>query len=409
MNSPACGDADDARKSNAVPRAQDIDALRGFALMGIIVVNAPYFAFPVTHVPNPTTLLDGVALLIGNSAFAGKFFLMFSFLFGFGFARILQKDVGDPVVLRGKFARRLLALFAFGLAHAIFLFPGDILMLYAILGSVLWLCRKKPVKTLLMASGVIYFCAAAAQVIVIQEAILHAASINAAMQVAAGQGYLGSFTDAVVQRINDLPVALGFVALFNGLPALAMFLVGLAAGRSGVFPPSRETLRKHHGRVRFALISGLLGSSASFLSVLLLSGTTQEAGSGLMTVSLICFCICAPVLSFGMALTVLSWAQNARHSALVRWLAATGSSSLSGYILHSIILGSVFMGWGLGLFGALRPAVIMLVAFATFSAVVIILNVWKRWFRYGPDEWLLRSFVDLSWKPIRNEPYSSRT
>jgi hypothetical protein len=86
-----------------------------------------------------------------------------------------------------------------------------------------------------------------------------------------------------------------------------------------------------------------------------------------------------------------------------------GSSSLSGYILHSIILGSVFMGWALGLLGSLKSAVIMPVEFATSAAVVMLMNAWKTWFRYGPDELLLWSIVDLSWKASRNEQDATRT
>jgi uncharacterized protein len=83
-------------------------------------------------------------------------------------------------------------------------------------------------------------------------------------------------------------------------------------------------------------------------------------------------------------------------------MTAAGSMSLTGYILHSVILSALFLGWGAGLSGRLAAAMVLGLACLTFVAIILFCLIWRRWFRLGPDEWLLRSFVALSWQRIRH-------
>jgi uncharacterized protein len=115
------------------------------------------------------------------------------------------------------------------------------------------------------------------------------------------------------------------------------------------------------------------------------------------------FCALAPPLAFGMAVTVLDAAARHPDSRLVRALAVPGRATLTGYILHSVILGAVFNGWGLGLYGQVGPAGSLLLGIATFCAVALIVWAWQLRFRHGPEEWLLRSFATLAWQPFRRE------
>lgn len=373
-------------------RIQSLDALRGFALFGIILVNAPFFAGPPGGLA-PETLADHVALFVVTALFAGKFFLVFSFLFGFGFASILARSKSDEADLRGRFLRRLLALFAFGAAHAVFLFIGDILMLYALLGYVLWACRRLPFRRLVWISAGLLALGIVVQAVTLAVAAEDLAGTTST--VAAETGYLGGFAQVLTARFAELPESLGFILLFNGLPALSMFLLGLALGKSGLFPPSGPRLRLWAVWARLALF---LGFGVSGLSTAGLTFGTSEA---VLAVCLIGLCISAPALSFGIVATAIDWAERRPKALLTRWLAVAGRGSLTGYILHSVILGAVFYGWGLGLYGQLGLAAVAGVAVLTFAVIVLVLNLWQRWFRYGPDEWLLRSFVDLKWKPIR--------
>lgn len=374
------------------PRSVALDALRGFALFGIILVNAPFFSQPLWAEPVVGSVADALALWFTHAFATGKFFLIFSFLFGFGFAAMLARAGAEGTAVRGHILRRLLGLFAFGALHAVFLFFGDILMLYALLGLMLWACRDWPARRLLALSALVLALA-----IICQTAALLAAADGARTPPPGtpGVGYLGGFLDGAAQRLAELPATFAFGLPFNGPAALAMFLAGLALSRMGKMPPDAAALRRP---ARIALAIGGLGSG--LLMAVTLAAPSDNSGAAAW-IGTAAFCALAPVLSFGMAGTVLDLAQRYRDSRAVQLLATTGSATLTGYILHSIVLGAVFNGWGLGLYGMLGPAACLGIAVLTFAVVVIAIMLWKRRYRYGPEEWLLRSFVDLKWKKMR--------
>ena len=374
-------------------RSSEVDALRGVALFGIIVVNAPFFAAPLNSL-HVESWPDAFAVWLTGALFAGKFFLIFSFLFGFGFATLLARAAREGTDIRSRFLRRLLALFAFGALHACFLFAGDILMLYAALGLVLWFCRHWSRRSLLIAASLAYLLGAFLQVVALW-AILLEASGGLAPAVTPGAAYLGGFLDVAAARIAELPSTLAFVLFFNGLPALAMFFAGLALGREGAFPPPPEKIKTQQWGYGAALV---IGACVSGIAMLVVMSGSQASPALALTVLV----AAAPALSYGLAGTALVLIHRHAGSPLVRWLGRSGGSSLTGYILHSVLLGAVFYGWGLGLYGALGTAAILAVAVAVFAVIVLSLNIWRRFFRYGPDEWLMRCFIDLAWKPIRN-------
>lgn len=370
-------------------RSVALDALRGFALFGIILVNAPFFSQSLWAEPAIGGVADLLAVWFTHAFATGKFFLIFSFLFGFGFASMLARAEAEGRSARGRFLRRLLGLFVFGALHAVFLFFGDILMLYALLGLPLWLCRGWPPRRLLAIAGAVMAVAILCQTVALLAAVDPA---RPAPPPPVGAGYLGGFLDGAAQRVAELPETLAFGLLFNGPAALAMFLAGLALSRMGAVPPDPAALRRP---ARIALAIGGIGSGS--LMALALAAGPDGPGEAAAWVGFAAFCALAPVLSFGMAVTVLDLAQRHAESHVVRLLASAGSATLSGYILHSVLLGSVFNGWGLGLYGSLGPAACLGLGVLVFLAVATAIGLWKRRFLYGPEEWLLRSFVDLRW------------
>ena len=125
------------------PRSGFADALRGFALIGICVVNLPWLASSPPAPPGGLSPLDTAAQLLITALFEGKFFVLFSLLFGFGFGRQLAR-VRAGRSTPSSYARRLLGLFVLGVLHAALLFVGDILVTYALLGALLWTVRDWP-------------------------------------------------------------------------------------------------------------------------------------------------------------------------------------------------------------------------------------------------------------------------
>jgi len=378
-------------------RDVSIDALRGFALFGVILVNVPFFAFPIYAGPAIENLIDQWAFGGLMAVAVGKFFLIFSFLFGFGFATSIAADQKNDRASGPRFTRRLIGLLLFGMLHAVFLFIGDILMLYAMLGVLLWLARGLPPRTLLVLSGLAYLVAVGAQ-----AAALTATDFESdGMLARATSAYLGGFWDAVRFRLSeDLWIGQPFILIFNGPAALSMFLAGLALAKSGTFPgkPGRRA-RPIWGWTLLAV--GLIVSVASLAWV----GPGYEAPATGATIgefiAAMARSAAAPVLSAGYGLVLLSAADRSPESLWVRVLAVAGQMTLTGYLLHSIILAFVFGGWGLGLFGQVGAAQCLVIGVLVYAGLVALFAAWRRAFRYGPDEWLLRSWIDLKFKPFR--------
>jgi uncharacterized protein len=375
-----------------------LDALRGFAILGIIVVNAPFFAGPASQMPQ--TALDAVAFWFSTAFGMGKFFLIFSFLFGFGFSLMLLRSASNGTAPGPRFFRRLLGLFIIGAAHAMFLFFGDILMLYAILGIVLWCCQGKNCRSLIVTSaavGLVGLVLQAAAMVFLPEA-----AYDFAAETQRTANYLGSFWQVTRQRVADLPETLAFIAIFNGLPALSMFLLGFATGRDKLFPPAPGSPVFGIARVCFAL-GAAISAIASYCALVWsdpLTGALLPVGAAAISVVV----AVGPILSFGMALTMFERFNHWREQRITQWLAKTGSNSLTAYVFHSLLLAALFCGWGFGSYNSLGAAWVLIIGVTTWFVVIATVNIWRIWFRYGPDEWLLRSITDLQWKPLLNPP-----
>lgn len=380
----------------APQRDTAIDALRGFALLGIIVVNVPFFAGPRAQMPE--TAIDDMAFWFSTAFGMGKFFLIFSFLFGFGFSQMLGRAGTNGTPLGARFCRRLLGLFLFGALHASLLFFGDILMLYALLGAILWLCRNWSKKTLLIAAAVTGSLGLMLQMLVMLA--LPEAAYDLAAESQRTANYLASFWQVTAQRLADLPDTLGFILIFNGFPALSMFFLGLAFGRAKSFPPAPFTPIFTVAKVSLG-VGVIVSGIASYLTVIWAdphTGALSDAGAASMLIVV----LAGPILSFGMALTALDHFNRHRNSAVVQWLAVAGGSSLTGYVLHSVLLATLFCGWGFGFYQSLGAAPVLAIGVLTWVIVVAAINLWRKAFRFGPDEWLLRSLTDLQWKPFLN-------
>jgi uncharacterized protein len=380
-------------------RSSEIDALRGFALIGIVVVNAPLFAVPSTSFPTIGTGIDAVALSLVLALGVGKFFLIFSLLFGFGLSELMaRRDGAADADAMQPLWRRLTGLFVFGLAHAVFLFFGDILMLYAALGSLLVLLRRASDRTLLLAAAVALAVGLATQSLFIAESVLQA---RQSVPSPVASGYLGGVLDATLQRVRDLPIGLVGVALFNGPVALAMILLGRVWHRRGGLAALRRWPVAVHRRIVLAAVPALvLSLPAAGVLVAGLAGAPAATPIAVAVAS-VTLSLGAPLLSAGLVIGVLHLVAGRTDRGPLRPITALGRASLTGYLLHSLLLSAIFLGWGLGLFGSVGPGAILGIAVAVYLAMVLMVGAWLRAFRLGPAEWLLRSFIERRWLALR--------
>lgn len=394
-------------------RIDILDSLRGFALLGILAVNLPWFAHSVYREPSLDRAGDAAAAWLVAFAGQAKFFVLFSFLFGYGLAVQIERAAARGEQLGPRYGRRLLGIFAFGVVHAVFLFVGDILTLYAALGVVLWLVRRWTVRSL------VALAAAALALSVSSYAALGwldaAASTGGGAEIArlaaeADRAYSGSFLDASRQRLRDLVVVYPFLLLYNGPAALSMFALGLAAGKARLF----STLERHWPRLRRALppmlALGVVGN-AIYATVMTYSMvTTASSSPAWLTVAAMALAaVAAPALSFAYVVGLISAERAAaerrrRFEPILRALRAAGRMSLTNYMGQSILAGFLFLGWGLGLYGRVGLLGCLLLTPVIFGVLVAFSSWWLRRFRNGPEEWLLRSWTYGRWMPFRQAP-----
>lgn len=349
-------------------RLSALDATRAVALLGVIVVNTPFFAGMSAGPRGP---VDEFAHWLVLTFAAGKFFPIFSFLFGFGFAKLLDgAGPGTEALTRRRFLRRLCGLAALGCVHATCFFHGDILLLYSLLGGGLWFTRNWPTRWLVGTGLVLLLAGALVQAEALREFDLHLMQIEA----------LAPGSETPRSGLGETAL---FVLAFNGPIAAAMFLFGRAAGRTGWFPPEGAMTR---ARARVLAVGGALVAAVSGAAVL----RTRDAEFG--AEAWLAYSLVAPTLAMALLFGVFALARRAGRAGRAAWvrvLASTGRNTLSGYLAHSVILGVMFNAWGFDLFGRFGPTVLLVVALGVFALIVAALHFWQRRAERGPAEQLL--------------------
>ncbi len=363
------------------PRNIEVDTIRTFALIGICIVNIPFLGLTVAQqlVP-PTALADQAAVFAVEALFQGKFFLLFSFIFGWGMHVQDQAAARANVSFGRRYARRLAGLALLGALHAMLVFTGDILVLYAILGALIWLQRNKTPQALaVFAAKMVPLSAVAMGVI--------ALALTSPIPITSGPGLGGSFAEAFATRIADWPTTFVFVALFNGPLALGAFAMGIAAAKVDFFAPGNAQFARLSRAVPVLLGVGIPLNLlyAAAMSGLLPSFTAIVQGLGMMALSL-----GAPMLAAVYLVGIIRFARRAIPGP--SWL-ASGRNSLSGYVVQGVIAGAVFGGNGLGLYGQLGQAKLLLLSLAIATGGMLLAFAWTRVFQRGPLEVALRKIT----------------
>lgn len=361
------------------------DQLRGFALLGIIVVNMPFLAVSNIGIweMQLSNLSDKVVAFLIVALAQGKFYLLFAFLFGYSLTLILKSRSTNSIKM---YLRRLVGLALLGAGHAYLFFIGDILMSYALLGIVLLLFIGRSMRTVLFASVFSYLIGLVLLTLVFFETRGTESSAGGFISNpdALDKALTGSFLDSVVGRANAIPEALLVQLFINWFPAMSMFLLGLAAGRIGLLsdPTKNKTLWR-----KCVILGVFVGLPAGIASAWL--ALVPEDPNGVYGIAgvVVGFAL-APALSAGYvgAIALLS------HRRFMSYTEPAGRMSLTGYLGESILLAAIFCGWGLGLFGLLSLTQALIVALGVWIALELFAKLWLRNFAYGPFEWILRSW-----------------
>lgn len=385
-------------------REHAIDALRGFALLGILAVNVGSFSSSYfgTGVSDPafSRPVDQATRWLVSLLFESKFYLMFSLLFGYSFALQMDSASRAGASFVPRFLRRLLGLGLIGAAHAWLLFVGDILVTYALLGLILLALRDmRPRATVALAVALIACMALAwggiAWVVGRVPSELPLDFLHAQAQEAM-QAYRESAASAIAQRGYDLTAGgVWFVLAFVQAPcALAMFLLGLAAHRSGYLVAVARQPARLCRWMAWCLPVGLAG--AWFYASAQAGGGSRPEYMGLLALAV--DMATAPFLTCGYVAALLWLLQRGpAGQALGAALAPAGRMALSNYLLQSLVGALVFTAYGFALIGRVPPWLVQAGALMLYAGQLMLSRHWMRAHAYGPVEWLLRAFTHWRW------------
>lgn len=389
--------------STQVGRVHDVDALRGFALLGIFVVNITFMAsaYPGNLVddPNFPALIDGVARFLVAALFSMKFYLLFSFLFGYSF--VLQMDAARRAgaAFVPRMLRRSMGLFIIGAGHIVLLYSGDVLTTYAVICLVLLAMHRVRDRTALLTSGIIY-------AFVTISLIVSAAFLDRSMfmpshdealakAVAQTQAMLGGPAEIIGHHVAGVDLLIIQAASLQGPTALAMFLLGMIAARRKLFSGlgQRQALLRRFQMIGFAV--GLPGG----LLYAWLGGDTSTWATAISVVT-------APFLSAAYVATLIRIIHASRTAWVRAVLAPVGRIALTNYLAQSMAGLILFTGIGLGLAGRVSPTWLVMLAIVFFVAQAAVSAWWLRRHIYGPAEYVLRCLTNWS-RPVLSRTTSS--
>jgi uncharacterized protein len=390
-------------------RAQILDILRGFALLGICIANAGYFSLYIFQKPEqlallPTASIDTWLIHFQYAFIAGKFYSLFSLLFGIGFAIIFfQKNAGSK---RGLyfFYRRLFILMLFGLIHSFLIWDGDILFFYALAGALLPLFRNSSDKALLT----LFIGLLVSPVLADMLKVISGGKWNLSkpfFDIATNYDKKSGITEENIPTwliVNDSYKDLlvwnrsGFwwgwqlrVDSNRQFNVLAMFLLGLYIGRRKIYSRLQEykpLLRTvQHWSLGLGIPAGI--AYAYFHA----DGKSLPALSGIWDT--ISYELNIATLSIGYAVTIALWYLKNNKNHLFKLLQPVGRMALTNYLAQTFFGISIYYGIGVGMGSNIGPSFYIPVAIGVFIIQVIYSNIWFRYFQYGPMEWIWRQLT----------------
>jgi len=366
------------------------DVLRGFALLGILVVNIQFMGLSSAEGARgewALGLVNGSATFIIASIFTGKFYLLFSFLFGYSSNYIIRGERAN----RTRWVKRCFILMTLGILHFTFLWHGDIIFVYGIFGLLLIPFFFRTDKTLKIWARVVYLVSSTIILLVgvlvyIGERYFPEESLQAPTDTKLDQLLLnGTFMEAIPARLELWVYGVSTGIFLQGGLAFAAFLLGLRMARSQ-FLSSPIDRQKNNQLIKVGL---LLGAPIQLLSAALLVWNEQKAEPSEATHILALFVsfIAAPLLSMFYVGVIRKFVEEKPH--LVSWMKPAGKMSLTIYISQSVITSMIFGPWGLGLFQELQTWQVLLLAIGIWIGLVLFATHWLKKFQQGPLESLM--------------------
>jgi uncharacterized protein len=398
-------------------RIDFLDVLRGIALLGIFLMNIEFFNRSLllagTFPPAADGNIDIMFARATEILITGKFWILFSLLFGMGF--VVMKTQAD---LKGMkfipmYLRRSFALLIFGLLHIAFLWSGDILHSYALAAFVFMFIPLIPSKysillgvMLAMTMPLVSLSTGILGLLMPElmgEELAAVASEFQSLAAEASPVYAsGTYIEVTAQRMRDFSSILSN-EIFVVMTALGFFFIGAGIMRSGAL----LNLEKYRSSfIKYGLIFGTLG--VVLIAIAQGMHTYQPLSPkgmlhlGLMMIgnlplSIAYLCLAAVLMGYSGAGRIL------------KLFAPAGKMALTNYLMQSVIASSVFYGYGLGYWGQWGRASLVVFVIVVFATQIVFSHLWLRYFNYGPMEWIWRAITYMKLPQMKKLPALSHT
>jgi len=413
----------------AAPRIATLDAVRGLAVMGILLLNIVDFAMPGYAYVDPTYYggATGANIWVWRIVyllFDGKMRGLFTMLFGASTWLIADRAAAAGQNPWRVHYARMATLLLFGLAHAYLIWSGDILVSYACCGAIVFVARRWRASALWyaavlllvfrLATGVIDYGAARTF-----EAAAAAPGASPALRAEWRTfadrlvpptadiprdlaAYRGSYADALPVRAKDA-WASETIADVQAIPdMLALMLIGMALFQNGFF--SGTWSRRAYRRIALA---GFAISVPLYVPIARWIESTHFSPITLTLTEAVHLTLLRPFVSLAWASLVILVVRSAAWPRSTARLAAVGRAAFSNYLGTSILCGLLFDGFGLGWYGHLERWQCYPIVLAIWVLMLLWSKPWLDRFAYGPFEWLWRSLARLRWAPFRRKPIAT--
>jgi uncharacterized protein len=370
------------------------DVLRGFALLGILVVNIQFMGLNSGEGARGDLtqgLANGTATFIIASIFAGKFYLLFSFLFGYSSNYIIRGDRAN----RARWVKRCFALIALGALHFTFLWHGDIIFMYGIFGLLLIPFFFRADRTLKIWTRIVFITSSTLVLLVgalvyIAERYLPTESFQAPMESKLDSVLVnGTFLEAIPARLEIWVYGITTGVFLQGGLAFAAFLLGLRMSRSN-FLSSPMDAKKNSTLMKKGFF---IGAPIQIVAAIALvrNEQTAESSEAIYLISLFTSFIAAPLMSIFYISVFRKMVED--KPKYVTWMVPAGKMSLTVYISQSVITSLAFGPWGLGLFQKLETWEVVLFAFGIWFALVFLAKIWLQKYDQGPLEKMVNTLT----------------
>lgn len=418
-------------------RIGSLDVLRGVAILGILFINIYGFAMPLVAMPDPLSMGGTDALNMGvwffnHVLFDQKFMSIFAMLFGAGIVLMTGRAEEKGAKFGRIFYRRQFWLLLIGALHGFFIWVGDILFVYAAIGMVAYLFRRKTPRTLIIVAccllpiTALIITGSGLQIGKMQAiAVESRAMLEAGEEISAEQRkwmeqwevqrtfmemdeaalqndvaiHLGSYADIFEYRVPIVVQLQIYMVFMMGLfRTLALMLLGMALMKTGVLAAEKSAAYYK----KMLLVCYSIGLPLTIYSAYSLNAHQFDQFYAFQLGQYPNY-FGSVIVGLGHVALLMYMIKSDIASRLLQRLAAVGRMALTNYLMHSVILTTVFYGYGLGLYGSVTRIQQMGFVAAVITLQLFYSSWWLARYRFGPVEWLWRSLTYWNRQPMRRQ------